>query len=1012
MAAMTPAQPLPPEEATVPVPGQAGRHCTRILLAANPASAAPPLADARDGDDLWLFESVTEALEAALALQDSGRQGIAVHRGGCLEGADGVRPLGASAALARALAALAAPAQILVSEPGFEALAQDLPADAPWVSTLEWRAHGRYRVQGEAQDLGIVEVSAGPRPDSQPPADSDRVVRLPDDGLIPGWRAAVGQRVPLRPDWRLLRKLGAGGFGEAWLGRHAGSGEQRVFKFCYHASRLTSLKREVTLFRLLQKGIGGDGFVPVLDWHLDSAPYFLETAYVSGGDLRQWCAARGGVSALPFDQRINIAAQMAEALAAAHAIGVLHKDIKPSNVLVEDAAQGPRVRLCDFGVGAVTETLRAEAAEMTVAGGGSRSALFGGTALIGGTPMYMAPELFEGRPPTIHGDAYALGVVLYQLAVGDFGRALGAGWEDDIEGEPLRSDIASLVARDPAQRRSDLAALAIDLRRLGEREAQRVALMEAESRAARSRRLRRLLLPAFAAVTLLALVLAAMLQRISEEAARANAEAERANLEAASAREVTDFFVGLFRIANPDESRGAAVTVREVLDRGAERVDQELAGQPQVRARLLNVIGNVYRQLGLFRDAVPMIERAVAVETESGAEPINRAGTLNRLAALYGDSGQFERAVEVAEASLAIMEQAGLDTDKHYGDALSILGSVLNDIGDRARAGPVLERTLAWRQQHLDPESGAVAVSLNNLGFHRLQIGDYAGAADLFERALKIRRTTLGEEHSETAISWNNIASVQRLRGHLDQAEEGARRATAIWEGSLGPEHPFTTVGWHNLGSIARLRGELGQARDHLERSLAVRRATLDGDHPWLATGMLELAPTLSALGETERALALAHEALELRLRRGGEDDKDTALARVRLAEILLESGQLEAALDQATRGLAPLRALHEADSEDSGLRQDLAHALFVGGWALAQDGGWSEAERLWHEGLALIDGVQGQDRLARVDQLRARLHALLGDTDQAGLYRQRMESGGQRDALLERLSAARASRP
>jgi len=997
--------PVSLDEATIADAAQAGRLCSRTLLAARPVAPASATAHAGEGEDLQLFESVAEALRAALALQRDGRHGIALHRGDCLAREGGVQPLDASAALVRELAAAAAPGQVLVSDAGFEALSNELPTDADWVPGLSWCLHGRYHLSQQVQDIGIVEVSTGQDPVSTPPPASDRLRRLPDEGLIPGWRAAVGQAVPLRPGWRLLRKLGSGGFGEAWLGEHAPSGERRAFKFCYHQSRLNSLKREVALFRLLQSGMGGEGFVPMLDWNLGSPPYFVESAYVAGGDLRQWCEARGGLASLAREQRLEIAAQMAESLAAAHAIGVLHKDIKPSNVLIEDGAEGPVVRLADFGVGAVTEQLRAEAAELTVAGGGNRSDLFGGTAMLGGTPMYMAPELFEGRPSSIHADAYALGVVLYQLAVGDFSRALGPDWQDDVDSQPLRSDIAALTARDPLQRRSDLATLAKDLRALAQREAQQLAAREAEARAQRARKLRRLLVPAFVLVSLLALVLAAMLQRISEEA-------ERANREAATAKEVTDFFVGLFRVVDPNEARGEQVTVREVLDRGAARVDEELVGQPAVRVRLLNVMGEVYRQLGLYRDAVPMVERAIAVQRESNAEPRELAASLNRLASLHGDNGEFETGVETAESALQILDHGGLQQDVHFGDALSILGSLLNDIGDRERAGPVLERTLDWRERHLPPGDPSIAISLNNLGFHRLQTGDMGRALALFERSLAIRRTALGDAHSETAISWNNIAAIHRLRGDLGPAEEHTRNAATVFENSLGPDHPTTTVGWHNLGTIARLRGDDAGARAYLERSLAVRRASLPADHPWMAGSLMELASVLAALGEAEQAETLVREALDLRTARDGEGHRETALVHLRYADVLLDLGQPTRAAGHAARALAILRPQFEAASDDVSMRRDFATVLSTSGWTLALAGQWQEAEDQWREALAVIEGIEGQDRQGLVSRLRARLYAALGDETNAALWRQRMEAGGLRDARLDKLTATRATRP
>ncbi len=1006
-----------PDDPTVAVAGprEADSH---VLLAALPELATAPVGS-RAVDGLWLFDTALAALSAALLMQRSGAHAVAVHLGECYATADGPRPIDSVSALLRALAGSAAPGQILISEASFEALADDLPNDAAWVSTLSWRAHGRYLLDGQGEAVAVIEVlsdrSAGP---SQP-SESSGLHRLADEGLIPGWRAAVGQEVPLRRGWRLLQRLGVGGFGEAWLGSHVESGERRVFKFCYHETRLVSLKREVALFRMLQKGVDGHpGILPLLDWHLDSPPYFLESPHIAGGDLRQWCAGRGGVQAVPLADRLEIAAQMAEALAAAHAVGVLHKDIKPTNVLMQEHDGQLQVTLADFGVGAITEALRGEAAQMTIAGGGSRSALFGDSALLGGTPKYMAPELFEGRPSTIHADVFAFGVVLYQLAVGDLNRALGATWQEEVGSAPLRANIASLTARDPAHRRTDLAVLAGELRRLNQREAELLEAQRAAAAAARAQRRRRLLVPAVIALLLLALVLAGMLQRISQEAERANAEAaranaeatranleaQRANREATTASEVTEFFVDLFKIANPDESRGAAVTVREVLDTGAERVDEELAGQPRVRARLLLVISNVYRQLGLFVAAVPMAERAVAVLRAEGDTGVDLARTLNALAALHGDAGRFEQSVALAEESLALMEAAGLQDDVHYGDALSILGSVFNDMGERERAGPVLERTVAWREQHLPAGDPGIAIALNNYGFHRLQLGDYRGSAELFERSLAIRRASLGEEHSETAISWSNLSAVYRNRGELDRADEAARRAAAIWEATLGLNHPFTTVGWHNQSVLARLRGKQQEARDLSNRALAVRRAVHGEDHPWVASSLSEVAQADSALGNHAEAESAQRSVLALRIKRSGADSKDVALSRITLSDILLAAGSNADALAEASAGAAQLRQLAEAAPEDRVLRQEFAGGLFQWGWSLARNGDRDAAIPIWREALKTLQGVEGEDRLIRVIQLRARLHAALGEQESSLRLRKELDTVGFVDPLLDAL--------
>ena len=111
-----------------------------------------------------------------------------------------------------------------------------------------------------------------------------------------GWRPALDQEVP-HTEWLIERKLGEGGFGEVWLGRHKRLKDQRVFKFCFRADRVRSLKRELTLFRLLKERVGEHpNIVAVRDVFLDSPPYYLALDYVEGQDLRNWCESQGGIA--------------------------------------------------------------------------------------------------------------------------------------------------------------------------------------------------------------------------------------------------------------------------------------------------------------------------------------------------------------------------------------------------------------------------------------------------------------------------------------------------------------------------------------------------------------------------------------------------------------------------------------------------------------------------------------------------------------------------------------------
>ena len=252
---------------------------------------------------------------------------------------------------------------------------------------------------------------------------------------------------------------------------HESTRARRVFKFCFLADSLRGLKREVALLRLLKESLGGrPDIAQVIDWEFEQPPYFLETEYSEAGDLVQWGRQQGGIDKVALATRVEVVAQIADALTAAHSAGVLHKDLKPANVLIrEDAGGGPRVCLSDFGIGLVTSREALDVPGVTMAG--LTEALLSSSETGAGTRLYMAPEVMEGRVATPLSDVYSLGVILYQIVAGDFSRALGSGWERDIDDPLLREDIAACVDRDPNQRVAGPAELAARLRALPQRRA-------------------------------------------------------------------------------------------------------------------------------------------------------------------------------------------------------------------------------------------------------------------------------------------------------------------------------------------------------------------------------------------------------------------------------------------------------------------------------------------------------------------------------------------------------------
>lgn len=803
------------------------------------------------------------------------------------QGAKPVEVEGLAKPVAARLMSLARGGQTLLSRGAFDLARR---ATAGWTGfgeNLKWLAHGSYLFKGLDEPVEVFEVGVEGWAPLVPPTPSDKARRLGGDETVLGWRPAPGQAVPQRPNWAFERKLGEGGFGEVWLARHQKTHDRRVFKFCFELERVRALQREVTVCRLLRETLGNrPDIARILDWNFDEPPYFLEFEYTEGGNLLEWIEASGGFDAVPLAARLEVAAQVADAVAAAHSVGVLHKDIKPANILVTAGPAGePRARVTDFGIGMITDGSRLADLGITVLGMTEleRPQTLG--SQLSGTRIYMAPEVLEGRPSTTQADIFSLGVLIYQLVVGNFGKALAPGWERDVADELLREDLSAFVDGRPERRVASALDVARRLRSLEQRRAERALELAAAERAEadrraleRARRRRKVAIGAGLAVTLFGVAMAFQARRIA-------AEAERANREASAAQQVTEFLIGLFEVSDPSEAKGNAVTAREILDRGAEKIEQELADQPVVRAKMMDAIGTVYLQLGLAEPAGKLLHGAFELRREhlgpGHLETANSVHDLGWLAEKTGDwreaearyrealalrraqlreddsqvakllddlgyvfveQARWDDAREAIGEGLAIRERLSGPDSPQVAQSLTTLGFVHFQKGEFRPAADLLRRVVAIRERAFGPDSNEVASDLNNLAAQLRELGESDEAARLYERAIEIKRRHLGDQHPELGTLYNNLASVHQDQGRLAEAEAMFHAALAVRLAALGESHPLTGLSLNNLGTCLWFAGKVDQAGELWARALRVREAALGPDHPLVAVTLANLA--------------------------------------------------------------------------------------------------------------------------------------------------------------------------
>ena len=729
---------------------------------------------------------------------------------------------------------------------------------------LEWLSHGRYQLEGVEDPVELFELGrAGEAPLRRPP-DSQVAQRSAsdddDDEVRLGWRAATGQPLAFRPGWTLERKLGEGGVGEVWLARHDDTGDRRVFKFCYSARRLRSLRREIVIFRLLRDALGHrPDIASILGWDFDASPAFVEAPYAPLGSLAQWAERQGGLGPIPLEVRLELMAQVADALAAAHSVGVLHKDVKPPNVLIEEAPDGTvRAVLSDFGIGQLTDRRALERVRFTVLGATELVAGEGSSS--SGTMLYMAPELLEGRTPTVQSDIHALGVMIYQVVVGDFARALTTSWRRDVEDEVLAEDLARIVDGAPERRPSSAAEVARMLRTLDERRRarqtqrrEREATRRAQLSLERSRKRRRqmalglVLLGAFSVAVTIQARLTAL------EARRAEREAMRANRQARIAQEVTDYLVGLFDQSDPRVSKGEERTVEAFFLEARRRVDG-LGEDPEVQATLQLALARVFMGQGLYAEAEDLQQEAVATRAEvHGAMSPPAAKARLALAECLRHRGRLDEAGAELRRARAVFEAEG--ALGQLAEALRLEGHVEFDSDRMDEARRLYERAMALSREATDDPTELDGL-VRELSLARLNTGDETGLSDLLALHERQRRT-LGSNDHRTLLTLTDISYQYRELGRLDAAQKGYQRARDGYSQTLGADHPYVSAIDVNLASVLQEKGRYEETLPILREALEDFRRRW-GPNNW-RTGATEsnLALSLMRLGRLPEALRL-----------------------------------------------------------------------------------------------------------------------------------------------------------
>lgn len=816
----------------------------------------------------------------------------------------------------------------------------------------------------------------------------DRFERLVEEGVRLAARTTavgVGSRVA---GYRLERELGQGGSSTVYLGVAEGSaGERAAVKILRSEGCNPLVRRRFTREGRILGRLEHPGIARLLDAGTlaDGRP-FVVVEYVEGESLIDFCRRHR----LPLEKRLRLFREVCEAVQYAHRNLVIHQDLKPANILV--TAEG-RPKLLDFGIARLQEPEAAEAGDLTV------------TADRRLTPSYASPEQLRGEPPSTATDLFSLGVILYELltdrhpfrgegqSAAELERAIleqapkapsavvrGGGSDSGrrrarrLAGD-LDRVVARAVAKERDQRYGTVERLSEDLRRFLEGRPVTARRATFAYRAAKFfARHRIAVAAALAGLVLLAVfVTVSVLQHRRTARAWAEAEQERRKAEQALA-----FLVDTFEVAGPDRARGETVTAREILDHGADRIQRELEGQPEVQATLLRALGRVYSQLGLYDRARPLLEKALGQQRRHpGADPVAIAGTLQILGDVLQKMGDYDAAEGSYRRALELRRRHLGERHAGVAESLNQLGDVLHDSGDYAAAEPLYREALALRRELFGARHPAVAESLNNLALLFHERGEYRRAEPLYREALTLRRELLGPDHPDLAASRANLAALLHALGEIEEAETLFRAAVALNERLHGPDSPELAPSLQNLALLLKDQGRLKEAEELLHRVLAIERRQFGEVHPNRATNLYHLGLVKREGGDLPAAAEYFRRAADLYRRSLAADHPWVSFPLLALGELLLEQGRAVEAEPLLRESLRLRRAAHGDDSPLTALAQSaLGDCLAARAPADAEPP--DEVERLLRESLHFLESAYGPDH-RRTRWARQRVERWLG---------------------------------
>ncbi len=733
--------------------------------------------------------------------------------------------------------------------------------------------------------------------------------------------------------YTIVRMVGEGGMGVVYEAKQENPNRTVALKVIRPELTTISMRKRfaqevAALGRLQHPGIATVYEAGIVD-EADEGPTapprpFFAMEFVRGQHLKKYANEHS----LNTSQRMELVAQVCDAVHHAHLKGVIHRDLKPGNLLVDKSGQP---KILDFGIALITDDEH------------QTTTLHTGLGQLVGTIPYMSPEQVVGDSTQVDtgSDVYALGVILYELLAGrpphDLkGRSIPEAARIIRDEEPsrigslntaFRGDIETILCKalekDKSRRYFSAAELAADVRRYINDEPiiarPSSTFYQFKKYATRNKAFVGGIATTFLALLIGLVGMSKLAMRETEQRVLAEASQQVAQREASKALAVNQFLIDMLAEANPKNNpRGNEVTVAEILEAAASKIDDTLQGQPEVEAAIRGTIGAAFFELAKYDESQSQLDTAIRIlRIAPGDNRSAISGLLLKRAAIHRERAEYEACEPLILEALATRIAMYGENDVRVANVRNELGLYYRKKGDQKSAARELEKALATMMATYGEAHETVALCLDNLAQVNQQFGDYDKAESLFRKSLAMRRKLYPDDHAYVAATLNNLGHLLKTIGNLDEAEPMFHESLTILRKLLGDNHPDVAVAMGNLASVHIMKREYGIALKLNQEALAIKKQYFGNEHPSIAQSMGELGYLYYRNKEYDRAENILREALEVFRKVKGNEDYELMPVLNNLQYVYVATGELDKAEHATREALTIAQNLFDANHSD-----------------------------------------------------------------------------------------------